>query len=100
MKKTTFRKTVSLPEDVSSKNAWLDLGSVVATCEVNVNGKSVGVRMSPPYRLDITDFLHPGENEIEVLVYSTLANHYQTQPTPYRGEPTAGLLGPVKIEIE
>lgn len=95
-----YRKNITLSEDASSKRVRLDLGSVVATCEVNVNGKSVGVRMSPPYRLDITDFLQPGENEIEVLVYSTLANHYQTQPTPYRGEPTAGLLGPVKIEIE
>ena len=50
-------------------------------------------------RVDITQQLRPGNNEIEVLVYSTLANHYQTQPTPYRGEPIAGILGPVRIEV-
>lgn len=94
-----YRKTISLPEEASSKHVWLDLGSVVATCEVKVNGKPMGVRMSPPFRVEITDFVQSGENELEVLVYSTLANHYQTQPTPYRGEPVAGLLGPVKIEI-
>lgn len=94
-----YRKSISLPEGVTPKRVMLDLGSVVATCEIKINGKAAGVRMSPPYSVDITDYLRAGENEVEVLVYSTLANHYQTQPTPYRGEPTAGILGPVKIDI-
>ena len=94
-----YRKGITLDDSVSAKRVMLDLGSVVATCEIKVNGKAAGVRMSPPYSVDITEYLHKGENEVEVLVYSTLANHYQTQPTPYRGEPTAGILGPVRIEI-
>lgn len=77
----------------------LRLGDVVATCEVTVNGHSAGVLISPPYELDITSLVREGENEIEVLVYSTLSNHYQTIPTPYRGEPTAGLIGPVSFVI-
>jgi hypothetical protein len=32
-----------------------------------------------------------------VLVFNTLANHYVTIPTRYRGELTSGLLGPVTI---
>ena len=94
-----YRKEITLPNDIHSQRVMLDLGSVVATCEIKVNGQALGVRMSPPYSVDITKHIRPGKNEIEVLVYSTLANHYQTQPTPYRGEPTAGILGPVKIEI-
>ena len=94
-----YQKTIEWKSKISSDRIMLDLGSVVATCEIKVNGQSLGVRMSPPYSVDITSYLHQGENEIEVLVYSTLANHYQTQPTPYRGEPTAGILGPVKIEV-
>ncbi len=94
-----YRKGITLDDALSAKRVMLDLGSVVATCEIKVNGKAAGVRMSPPYSVDITKYLHKGENEVEVLVYSTLANHYQTQPTPYRGEPTAGILGPVRIEI-
>jgi hypothetical protein len=94
-----YRKGITLDDALSAKRVMLDLGSVVATCEIKVNGKAAGVRMSPPYSVDITKYLHDGENEVEVLVYSTLANHYQTQPTPYRGEPTAGILGPVRIEI-
>lgn len=75
----------------------LDLGMVDATCEVKVNGKLVNVLMNSPYKADITTYLKPGDNEIEVLVYSTLSNHYQTVPSAYRGEPRAGLMGPVKI---
>jgi hypothetical protein len=41
----------------------------------------------------------PGENRIEVLVFNTLANHYLTIPTRYRGELTSGLLGPVTLEV-
>lgn len=94
-----YRKNIVLPEGVNPKRVMLDLGSVVATCEVKINGKAAGVKMSPPYSVDITPYLCVGENEVEVLVYSTLANHYQTQPTPYRGEPTAGILGPVSVKI-
>ncbi|MGI6572239.1 MAG: glycosyl hydrolase [Fermentimonas sp.] len=89
-------------KEKDGKPCWnmvvLDLGEVVATCEVKVNGESAGILISPPYRLDITPFLSNGkEVEIEVLVYSTLSNHYQTIPTPYRGDPKAGLIGPVAI---
>jgi hypothetical protein len=93
-----YRKSITLPEG-AAKRVMLDLGSVVATCEVKINGKAAGVMMSPPYSVDITQYLNAGENEVEVLVYSTLANHYQTQPTPYRGEPTAGILGPVSVKL-
>jgi hypothetical protein len=34
-----------------------------------------------------------------VLVYNTLANHYVTIPTRYRGDVTSGLLGPVTLEV-
>ena len=75
----------------------LDLGDVVATCEVKINGQSAGILIILPYQLDITKYTKAGQNNIEVLVYSTLSNHYQTIPTPYRNEPTAGLLCPVRI---
>ena len=38
-----------------------------------------------------------GENTLEVLVYNTLANHYQTIPSRYRGNPASGLIGPVRL---
>jgi hypothetical protein len=40
-----------------------------------------------------------GENRVEVLVCNTLANHYTTVPTQYRGDTTSGLLGPVTLQF-
>lgn len=94
-----YKQNVRLPKKCSDKKVLLDLGDVVATCEIKVNGHSAGILMSPPYKVEISQFLKESANEIEVLVYSTLANHYQTQPTPYRGDPKAGLIGPISLLI-
>ena len=32
-------------------------------------------------------------------MFNTLANHYLTIPTRYRGELTSGLLGPVMLQV-
>ena len=53
--------------------------------------------MHTPYVLDVSDSVVNGVNNIEILVYSTLSNHYQTVPSAYRGNPISGLLGPVKL---
>jgi len=42
----------------------------------------------------------PGENRIEILVYHTLADHYLTIPTRYRGSLRSGLIGPVRLEAQ
>ena len=83
-----------------SGKVMLDLGDVDATCEVAVNGRKVDVLLSSPYMLDVTDFVKSGDNLVEVLVYSTLSNHYVTIPSPYKGTPRAGLIGPVKFVVE
>jgi len=94
-----YRKTVTLsPEQVAGPIS-LDLGAVVATAEVRVNGQSAGIRVAPPWTVDISAQVRPGENRIEVLVYNTLANHYLTIPTRYRGDLTSGLLGPVTLSV-
>jgi hypothetical protein len=94
-----YSTRISLTGKEASSRAVIDLGGVVATAEVHVNGRMAGVRVAPPWRLEIGGLLKEGENTIEVLVYSTLSNHYQTIPSNYRGSPAAGLMGPVKIEL-
>jgi hypothetical protein len=94
-----YRKQIELPAVKTGGKIMLDLGSVTASCEVNINGQSAGILMSPPYTADITRHVRPGTNDIEVLVYSTLSNHYQTIPTPYRGNAEAGLIGPVSWSV-
>lgn len=92
-----YSKDIEIPAAMLGRKLELDLGMVDATCEVKVNGQSVDVLMNPPYKLDITKYVKTGNNKVEVLVYSTLSNHYQTIPSAYRGEPRAGILGPVKL---
>ncbi len=94
-----YRQTVTLTPGQARGTIMLDLGKVVATAEVRVNNELAGLRVAPPWRVDISKQVKPGENRIEVLVFNTLANHYMTIPTRYRGEPTSGLLGPVTLEV-
>ena len=77
----------------------LDLGRVIATCEVRINSKSAGVLVNTPFKLDVSEYVRPGRNRIEVLVYNTLANHYQSIPSNYRGKPVSGLIGPVRMTV-
>jgi hypothetical protein len=94
-----YRKSFPLTAAQATSKVTLDLGEVTASAEVLVNGKTAGIKVAPPWTLDISSFVQPGENRIEVLVCNTLANHYVTIPTHYRGVTTSGLLGPVRIEL-
>ena len=79
--------------------AWLDLGAVSVSAEVHINGHKAGILLAAPWRLEVSRWLQVGDNQLEILVMSTLANHYRTIPTRYRGELTAGLHGPVQLTI-
>lgn len=92
-----YRTTVTLSEGEADGRVEIDLGRVVATAEVIINGQKAGVRVAPPWKLEVSGLLKEGENKIEVLVFNTLSNHYQTIPSLYRGDPTSGLFGPVRL---
>jgi hypothetical protein len=98
-----YRKTIHIDgEELDRLKAEqgrmnLDLGDVTASCEVRVNGKLAAVLTTAPWCCDITPLLTPGDNEIAVLVMNTLANHYRTIPSSYRGNPRSGLIGPVQL---
>lgn len=95
---------------------YLDLGKVANLADVKVNGVSCGIVWTPPYRLDISNAIKEGENELSIAVSNTWANRLigdQRLPenkritwttAPYKlsleGKPLleAGLLGPVTIQ--
>ena len=97
--------------------ALLDLGDVRYTAEVFLNGKSLGVKVMPPYRYELPEELLEDENRLEIRVSNTAANQYQYtkvfdkwgswQLTPYherellfdRDSLASGLFGPVRILI-
>ncbi len=94
-----YRKSISLAANQLEGRVTLDLGNVVASADVRVNGKPAGIKVAPPWTLEITDLVKAGENRIEVLVRNTLANHYVTIPTHYRGQTVSGLLGPALLLV-
>lgn len=85
---TTFRQRRALRE---GERLILDLGAVLETAEVQVNGVSFGPLAWPPYEVDITHAVREGRNELVVIVANTLANEMEGQERP------SGLLGPVEL---
>jgi hypothetical protein len=94
-----YRKNITLKSENVQGRTILDLGEVVATCEVYVNGIKAGTLVTPPYTVDISQYIRKGKNQLEILVYNTLSNHYQSIPTPgiYKKTTDSGLIGPVRI---
>ena len=105
--------TTSFEATDSNQSVSLDLGRVNMIAEVQVNGKEAGVVWCSPYRLDITDYVKPGKNQLQVKVTSTWFNRLAydaslpeadrktwTIEGPAANAPLKayGLLGPVKIE--
>jgi hypothetical protein len=68
--------------------AWLD-GPVREAAEVYVNGRRAGTIWHPPYELDVTPFLHAGENEFRIVVGNTAVNTMAGGPLPDRAQLTA-----------
>ena len=94
-----YRRTIHIDTQDLKNRLIIDLGDLVSSAELFINGRSTGVKLTAPWKFDITPFTRQGENLIEVLIYNTLANNYTTVPTMYRGAITSGLIGPVRLQI-
>ena len=67
------------PPHASGMRALLD-PPIREAAIVTINGQRVASLWHPPYRIDITSFLHREENRIEVTVYNTAVNEMAGQP--------------------
>jgi len=47
---------------------------------VTINGQPAGALWHPPYRLDVSKLLKPGQNNIEIHVYNTALNAWSALP--------------------
>lgn len=110
--------TDTRPPNAPGMRALLD-APIREAAEVVVNGLRAGTLWHPPYRLDISGFVHAGQNQVEVRVYNTAINELAGQaPHDYsalyakygkRFVPQdmdnlhavpSGLLGPIYLEEE
>jgi hypothetical protein len=62
----TEQFNVAANATANGKRLYLDLGRVEVLAEVRLNGKDLGILWKPPYRVDITDAVHSGNNLLEV----------------------------------
>ena len=99
----SYSKTFWLEADHLQGRVIVDLGMVNTTAEVVVNGQPAGVGLGRPYRFDITDYVTVGENQLEVTVFNTLANHYSvgvlSSSFVFESQTLSGLIGPVTVQF-
>ncbi len=110
--------TVPSAAIAADRHAYLDLGFVGDIATVRINGREVGILWKSPYIADVTGFLKPGDNLLEVEVTNQWVNRlvgdlklppaerktYTNVNLRILGEPDAekhlrvsGLVGPVEI---
>ena len=58
----------------TGRRVWLDLGAVNHIAEVKLNGKDLGVVWTAPWRVEITDAVRPGKNQLQIAVTNVWAN--------------------------
>jgi hypothetical protein len=114
----TYTKTLEASRNwfTPGNRVWIDLGDVANLAEVSVNGTPLGVVWKKPYRVDATDALKPGSNQLEIKVTDLWRNriigdhqptatmkYSFTSPAFYKADSPlipSGLLGPVEIIAE
>ena len=114
--KATYTNTFEF-KPVRNKCYWLQLNNVVdaGIAAVKLNGKDIGITWTKPFRIEMTDALKAGRNELEI----TVVNTWQNRLIGDRGKPqedrftktnikirddwnlrSSGLLGPVEIKSD
>lgn len=71
-----YQQTFTVPKTFLAANnkITLDLGQVAIVARVELNGKDLGVAWMPPFRLDVTNAIRPGENRIRIHVTNQWSN--------------------------
>jgi hypothetical protein len=106
-----YTRTLALENIVSSSRYWLTIDRVDGSLQLTVNNTDFGVFGVPPYRIDITPALQPGDNHLSVnvtpplrstlLAELTAAKPHAVALEPLRGASVpVGLLGPVSLVIQ
>jgi len=83
-----YSKTVSV-EEVGG-TLLLDLGDLCHAARLWVNGERAGDTLWPPHRIDITEAVTPGDNDVRVRVANLVNNSYDQVEE-------SGLFGPVQL---
>lgn len=110
----TYTTSVSLNRAGRGEHMFMAFDNVGTMAKVYINGKYVGGVWTAPYRLDVTDFVKDGRNDVKVEVVNTWVNrivgdmnlpeseretylfvNHLNAKTPL---PPSGIIGKVKFE--
>lgn len=110
----TYTTTVSLDRAGRGEHMFMAFDNVGTMAKVYINGKYAGGVWTAPYRLDVTDFVKDGRNDVKVEVVNTWVNrivgdmnlpeserdtylfvNHLNAKTPL---PPSGIIGKVKFE--
>jgi len=105
-----YTTEAELPVLESGQTAELAVGWVHGAAEVKVNGSEAGVLLAPPFALDVSRWIQPGPNSIEITVIPALRNRFQGYANAgdgryrqYGGKDNmllpGGIRGPVSMEL-
>jgi hypothetical protein len=112
-----YKKSFSvIPDNLKDTKVVLDLGNVLEMASITINGNKMAVKWSAPFQFDITNYVKPGENRLEVEVVNLWPNRLigdsklpvdkrftKTNIVKYEDAGSekllrvSGLLGPVKL---
>ena len=92
--KILYETKINLAE---ANTGGIDLGNVGGTAKLSINGMDLGMRISPPYRWNISQAVHQGENRIVIEAANTLAHRIHDRFSEYIQIAPGGLTGPVKF---
>ena len=112
--KAAYRKEFDLSAKDRPRRLYLALGKVKDLAEVRLNGRNLGTVWCEPWRIEITEAVRTGMNELEIVVANEWVNRLigdSGQPlenrftwttwNPYKPNSPlleSGLLGPVILE--
>lgn len=72
----TYKIPFTIPDNLPAegRRAYLQFTKLGEVGEITLNGRPAGSLWKPPYTLEITDLLLPGDNELQIRVANTWAN--------------------------
>ncbi len=112
--KVVYQTEFNLDDRPANERIFVNLNEVYAMAKVSINGKYAGGVWTSPYKVDITDYVVSGKNDISIEVVNTWHNrligdlnlpedqrstwimtHFLNATDPLQ---KSGLIGPVSIE--
>jgi hypothetical protein len=99
--RAAYRTRFDRPGGAGGRRVFLEPALVDDVVEVVVNGQSAGVRLWPPYGIEVTDLLQDGDNVLELRVANTLVNLLEAvrRPSGLSGAPRLVAYAPVTLEL-